>query len=60
MDGIKAEKGKWVQVKGTFEADGGEHTSPSARLPAADFNTKRLIEGLDNNRRLLLISMASA
>lgn len=48
VDGIIAEKGKWVEVKGTFEADGGERYITIGTYPAADFDSKRLIEGLDN------------
>ncbi len=48
VDGILAEKSKWVQVKGTFEADGGERFITIGTFPAAGFDTKRLTEGLDN------------
>jgi len=48
VDAIMAEKGKWVEVKGTFEADGGERYIILGTFPAADFNSKRLVEGLDN------------
>ena len=48
VDGIVAEKGKWAEVKGTFEADGGERYITIGTFPAADFDSKRLIEGLDN------------
>ncbi len=48
VDSIMAEKGKWVQVKGTFEADGGEQHIIIGTYPAADFMTKRMVEGLDN------------
>jgi hypothetical protein len=37
-----------VEVKGTFEADGGEKYITIGTFPAADFDTKRMIEGLDN------------
>lgn len=48
VDGIMAEKGKWVEVKGTFEADGGEQYITIGTYPAASFDSKRMIEGLDN------------
>lgn len=48
VDSIMAEKGKWVHVKGTFVADGGEQYIIIGTYPAADFMTKRIIDGLDN------------
>ncbi len=48
VDSIMVEKGKWVEVKGTFVADGGERYITIGTFPAADFMTKNLVEGLDN------------
>ncbi len=48
VEKIMEEKGKWVEVKGTFEADGGEQYIIIGTYPAADFETKRMIDGLDN------------
>ncbi|MBK9759050.1 MAG: hypothetical protein IPO90_03500 [Flavobacteriales bacterium] len=48
VDAIVGEKSTWVQVKGSFEADGGERYITIGTFPAAGFDTKRLIEGLDN------------
>jgi OmpA-OmpF porin, OOP family len=48
VDSIIETKGKWMQVKGTFEADGGEQYIIIGTYPAADFMTKRMVEGLDN------------
>lgn len=48
VDDLVDERGKWVQVKDTFEADGGERFIIIGAFPAAGFDTKRMIEGLDN------------
>lgn len=48
VEKIMEEKGKWVEVKGTFEADGGEQYVILGTFPAADFDTKRMVDGLDN------------
>lgn len=48
VDGIVAGKGEWVEVKGSFEADGGERWITIGTWPAAGFDGKRLIEGPDN------------
>ncbi len=48
VDKIMEEAGKWVEVKGTFVADGGERYIIIGTFPAADFMTKRIIAGLDN------------
>lgn len=47
-DGILAEKGKWVEVSGTFTADGGERYLVLGTFPTASFETKRIVEGPDN------------
>lgn len=48
FDKIIAEKGVWVEVKGTFVADGGERHITIGTFPAAGFDTKRCVETLDN------------
>lgn len=45
---IFAERGRWVEVKGTFLADGGEQYLVIGTFPTALFETKRIIEGMDN------------
>lgn len=47
-DKVVVEKGVWVQVKDTFEADGGERYITIGTFPAAGFDTKRCVETLDN------------
>lgn len=47
-DGILDQKGKWVEVKGTFVADGGERYLVLGAFPASSFETKRMVEGADN------------
>jgi hypothetical protein len=48
VDAIVAVKGEWVEVKGTFVADGGETFLTIGTFPAAGFDTRRLVEGPDN------------
>ena len=48
VDGILAEKNTWVEVKGTFVADGGESYLTIGTFPAAGFDSKKLVEGPDN------------
>ena len=45
---ILEERDKWVEVKGTFKADGGERFLILGTFPTALFETKRIIEGPDN------------
>lgn len=47
-DGILDERGEWVEVKGKFKADGGERFLVIGTFPTAIFETKRIIEGTDN------------
>ncbi|MEO5584775.1 MAG: hypothetical protein ABIQ75_04905 [Flavobacteriales bacterium] len=47
-DEILEKKGEWVEVKGRFKADGGERYLILGTFPTAIFETKRIIEGLDN------------
>jgi hypothetical protein len=42
------QRGVWTEVKGTFTADGGEQYLVLGTFPTAIFETKRIIEGLDN------------
>jgi OmpA-OmpF porin, OOP family len=48
VDAIQAKKGEWVEVKGSFVADGGETFLTIGTFPAAGFDTQRLVEGPDN------------
>ena len=48
VDGFVEKKGEWVEVKGTFEADGGERYITVGTWPSAGFDGKRLIAGPDN------------
>ena len=48
VDAIVGEKSMCMQVKGSFEADGGELYITLGTFPAAGFDTKRQIEGPDN------------
>jgi OmpA-OmpF porin, OOP family len=48
VDAIVEEKGQWVQVKGTFVADGDEIHITIGTFPAAGFDSKKLVEGPDN------------
>lgn len=45
---ILEERGKWVEVKGRFVADGDERYLIIGTFPTAIFDTKRIIEGADN------------
>lgn len=45
---ILEERGTWTEVKGTFKADGGEQYLVIGTYPTAIFETKRIIEGADN------------
>lgn len=45
---ILEERGKWVEVKGSFVADGDERYLVIGTFPTAIFETKRIIEGVDN------------
>ncbi|MBZ0207928.1 MAG: hypothetical protein K8H89_16560 [Flavobacteriales bacterium] len=45
---ILEERGVWVEVKGTFKADGDERYLIIGTFPTAIFETKRIIEGPDN------------
>ncbi len=47
-DTIQEKKGEWVEIKGTFEADGGERYITIGAFPSAAMESKRLIEGSDN------------
>ncbi len=42
------ERGQWVEVKGRFTADGDERYLVIGTFPTAIFETKRIIEGPDN------------
>lgn len=48
VERIMDERSKWVEVKGTFEADGGERFIVIGTWPYAGFDTKKCIEELDN------------
>ena len=48
VDAVVGEKSTWMNVKGSFEADGDERFITIGTFPAAGFDTKRLVEGLDN------------
>jgi hypothetical protein len=45
---ILAERGKWVRITGTFEADGGEQYLILGVFPYVGWDQKRIVEGLDN------------
>ncbi len=45
---VLEERGKWVEVKGRFKADGNERYLVIGTFPTAIFETKRIIEGPDN------------
>lgn len=45
---ILAERGKWLEIKGTFTADGDERFLAIGLFPTAIFETRRIIEGADN------------
>ena len=47
-DEILEKRGEWVEVKGRFKADGGERYLILGTFPTAIFETKRIIEGPDN------------
>lgn len=47
-DKILEERGVWVEVSGTFKADGGEQFLVIGTFPTAIFDTKRIIDGYDN------------
>jgi OmpA-OmpF porin, OOP family len=48
VDAILEKKGEWVEVKGTFVADGDERYITIGTFPAAGFDSKKLVDGLDN------------
>lgn len=45
---LLGERGKWVEVKDRFQADGDERFLVIGTFPTAIFETKRIIEGADN------------
>ena len=45
---ILEERGVWVEVRETFKADGGEQYLVIGTFPTAIFDTKRIIDGYDN------------
>jgi len=45
---IESERGVWTRISGTFEADGGESYLVIGVFPYVGFDTKRIIEGPDN------------
>lgn len=45
---ILEERNNWVEVKGRFKADGGERYLILGTFPTAIFETKRIVEGPDN------------
>lgn len=47
-DKVLEERGKWVEVRGRFKADGDERFLVIGTFPTAIFQTKRIIDGLDN------------
>lgn len=47
-DKILENRGEWTEVKGTFVADGGELYLVLGTFPTAIFDTKRIVEGPDN------------
>lgn len=47
-DGILAEKGKWVEISGSFVADGDERYLVLGTFPMASFGTRKVVEGPDN------------
>lgn len=53
------ERGKWVEVKGTFKADGGEQYIVIGTFPTAIFETKRIIEGADNQYAYFYLDQVS-
>jgi hypothetical protein len=53
------ERGKWVEVKGTFKADGGEQFLVIGTFPTAIFETKRIIEGADNQYAYFYLDQVS-
>ena len=48
VEEIQSEKGKWVEVKGRFVADGGERFIVIGTWPYAGFETRRVVEEHDN------------
>lgn len=47
-DTIMEDRGTWKEVKGTFKAEGGERYLIIGTFPTAIFETKRIIDGPDN------------
>ncbi|MCC7502534.1 MAG: hypothetical protein IT229_08385 [Flavobacteriales bacterium] len=45
---ILLERGTWTTIKGAFEADGGEEYAVIGVFPYVGFDTKRIVEGPDN------------
>ncbi len=52
-------RGQWVEVKGTFKADGGEKYLIIGTFPTAIFETKRIIEGADNQYAYFYLDQVS-
>jgi hypothetical protein len=48
FDQIIEEKGKWVEVKGTFKARGGETAIVVGVFPYVGLESKKIVEGYDN------------
>ena len=45
---ILDQRGVWTEIKGDFTADGGERFLVIGTFPTAIFETKKIIEGPDN------------
>jgi hypothetical protein len=45
---IMKEKGKWMEISGRFEADGGERFIVLGTFPYAGFETAQMVDGPDN------------
>ncbi|MDQ3100855.1 MAG: hypothetical protein M3R08_05675, partial [Bacteroidota bacterium] len=48
LDQIIAEKGKWIEIKGKFKAQGGEKAIVLGVFPYVGLESQRVIEGYDN------------
>lgn len=48
VDAISDKRSEWVEVKGTFVADGGERYITIGTFPSAGFDSRLMTEGLDN------------
>jgi hypothetical protein len=48
MEEMITERGKWVEVKGTFKAEGGEKAIVIGVFPYVGLESQRIIEGYDN------------